>query len=303
MALPLPNVVFNVADRGGEYMAKLNALAVAVDQATQGVNGNAGLAATFDEYIQIIIPGYIGTWDELAGSASIGDVVYHAGSSALWRAVTAIADITASEPSGGNAAWELEGDRYATTAQGGRADAAHGWGNHASAGYAIASNLGSAAGASKVSGPGDATALALATVEWVIANASGGFKTATVRTFTSADQSGGNISVNLDCSACNFFLLDFSDASISTSGTITLNLTNFPAGSSDVVYGHIAAIRLGRKASVAITCAGKTVSWISTPSGFNSSPTGFDNVHFYTMPLNPSKLLLSLNDGRSSGYM
>ncbi|WP_339615252.1 pyocin knob domain-containing protein [uncultured Gilvimarinus sp.] len=480
MAIPVPGVEFNQSDVGGQYLAKLQALAQAVDAAVGGVNSNAGLESAFAEYVSIAVPGYVGRWEELTGAVAVDDVVYHAATQKLWKAVQVIADVTASEPAGANSDWEILSStiNIATTAEalagtaGAILDAARGhemvayWGipfprsipnvdidtvttgrnytcygslhPNANAGdnpfpnsggafslrvtgeglgvpgkycLQIASELSSSKPATKVRSiagnnwspwttiwtdknlamAGSSTDITVGSVPFVGwlglgnpieltssddlydlpslginctayydytggnspsntpepgaaqvtrtfhttvfeklevyrpgsgktfvdykvsgvwqgwqeagSSGSGGFVTDSVRAFTSADESSNNITVDLDCSQSNFFLLDFSDGSISTSGTITLNLTNVPDGTDDVFYGHIAAVRLGRKATASITCAGKTVSWISTPSAFNNNTTGFDNIHFYTMPLNPSKLLLSLNDGRSSGYM
>jgi len=73
-----------------------------------------------------------------------------------WNATTGDSQIL-NKPAFGSAAFS-ENSAFATAAQGGNADAAFGWGDHASAGYELASNKGAANGYASLDGAGKVTA-------------------------------------------------------------------------------------------------------------------------------------------------
>lgn len=134
---------------------------------------------------------------------------------------------------------------------------------------------------------------------WV-ESSGGGISTAPVQTFTSANEVSNNITVTCDCTTHNHHPLDFNGSPLpSTAGSYIINLTNLPTSTTELVVGHIAARRIGRKSTVTIQASGFTVAWLATPS-FQSGTTGIDYIQYKIDPLFPTVLRLSQVYSRSS---
>lgn len=135
---------------------------------------------------------------------------------------------------------------------------------------------------------------------WVESRGGGGISTAPVQTFTSANEVSNNITVTCDCTVHNHHPLDFNGSPLpSISGSYIINLTNLPTATTELVVGHIAARRIGRKSTVTIQASGFTVAWLATPS-FQSGATGIDYIQYKIDPLFPTVLRLSQVYSRSS---
>lgn len=127
-----------------------------------------------------------------------------------------------------------------------------------------------------------------------------GITTAPLRIFSANDQISNSITLGCDCTTDNHFPLDFTGTPLpSASGVYTINLTNLPAATTDLVVGHIEVKRAGRKTGVTIQASGFTSAWTATPS-YQNTTNGVDVIQYMINPLTPTILRLSQVYSRST---
>ncbi|WP_041523591.1 hypothetical protein [Gilvimarinus agarilyticus] len=110
MAIPVPGIEFNQSDVGGQYLAKLQDLAQAVDAAVTVANDAKSHDDVLKDYLLLNIDDYKGYWSDLSGGLSKPATAYHDGK--IWRLQNNLANVTTSEPSDANNDWAPESSRF-----------------------------------------------------------------------------------------------------------------------------------------------------------------------------------------------
>lgn len=110
--MPIPNVEFTVNDRGGEYFAKLQSLAAAVDTAVGAANEIIERDDLLEDYLQLVTDDYKGPWAGLTGELNQPASSDHNG--VMWRLEVDLPNVTLSEPSDENEDWSRESARFAS---------------------------------------------------------------------------------------------------------------------------------------------------------------------------------------------
>lgn len=290
--LPLPNINFTVADRGGEYFTKLQALSAAVNAAINAVNGVSNVTGAITdlgaEFVTMLTPEgvrFVSVNDDGTVSLLTANQFLNAiGASDGMANPMAVAGALVVGGTDGTPT-ELEPGADGQSLQ--MVDGLPAWEDPAETGISDAPSDG------KTHGRKDGS--------WVEVGAGGGgISTAALQTFSSADQVSNNITATCDCTTDNHHPLDFNGTPTpSTAGTYTINLTNLPVATTELVVGHIEVKRAGRKTGVTIQAGGFTVAWLATPS-YQSAAAGIDIIQYMINPLTPTVLRLSQVYSRST---